>query len=69
MDNNNTASHEVLQIHEILTLKNLAITKVVTMLPLVKDPELKEIMQNEIQTVQQHIEDLRNIIQNNYQNN
>lgn len=66
---NNAASHETLQIHELLTLKNLTLTKAVTMLPLVTDPELKEIMQNEVQTVQHHIEDLRNIIQNNFQNN
>lgn len=68
MDNNKVEPHETLQIHELLTLKNLILTKTVTMLPLVKDPELKEIMQNEVQTVLQHIEDLRNIIQNNYQN-
>lgn len=66
---NNVELHEILQIHELLTLKNLTLTKTVTMLPLVKDPELKEIMQYEVQTVQQHIEDLRNLMQNNYQNN
>lgn len=69
MDKNKVAPHETLQIHELLTLKNLTLTKAVTMLPLVTDPELKDIMQNEVQTVQQHIEDLRTIIQDNYQNN
>ena len=68
MDNIKVAQHETLQVHELLTLKNLTLTKTVTMLPLVTDPELKEIMQNEVQTVQKHIEDLRNIIQNNFQN-
>lgn len=69
MDNSKVAPHETLQIHELLTLENLTLTKTITMLPLVTDPELKDIMQNEVQTVQQHIEDLRNLMQNNYQNN
>ena len=69
MDNSKVTPHETLQIHELLTLKNLTLTKSVTMLPLVTDPELKDIMQNEVQTVQKHIEDLRNIINSNIQNN
>lgn len=69
MDNKKMAPHETLQLHEILTLKNLTLTKTVTMLPLVKDPELKEIMQNEVGITEKHIEELRNIININSQNN
>ena len=69
MDKNKKAPYETLQIHELLTLKNLSLTKAVTMLPLVTDPELKDIMENEVQTVKTHIDDLRNIMNDNLQNN
>lgn len=69
MNNNKITPQETLQIHELITLKNLSLTKTVTMLPLVKNPDLKKLMENEVQTTKTHIEDLKNIIDNNLQNN
>lgn len=39
------ALHETLEVHELLTFKNLALTKSLTMSPLVQDEQLKNIMQ------------------------
>ncbi len=53
------APNETIQLHEILTLKNLCLTKAVTMSPLVSDDELKNLINNDIQTTQNHIKELR----------
>jgi similar to spore coat protein len=53
------APNETMQLHEILTLKNLVLTKAVTMSPLVSDEELKALIKNYIMQSQQHIKELR----------
>jgi similar to spore coat protein len=53
------APNETMQLHEILTLKNLVLTKAVTMSPLVSDEELKALIKNNIMQSQQHIKELR----------
>jgi similar to spore coat protein len=52
------APNETMQLHEILTLKNLSLTKSITMSPLVSDEELKTILKNNIKITQQHIKEL-----------
>ena len=59
MDNRGLAPNESIQLLELMTLKNLTLTKSVTMSPLVSDPVLKGILQNEINTCQAHIKELR----------
>lgn len=56
------APNECIQLHEILTLKNLSLTKSITMSPLVSDEELKTIMKNNIQMSQMHIKELRDYL-------
>ena len=59
MNKQNITPHETIQLHELLTFKNLCLTKSVTMSPLVSDVELKAILQQDITLTQQHIEQLR----------
>lgn len=53
------APNETMQLHEILTLKSLSLTKEVTMSPLISDEDLKAIIKNDIKQTQQHIKELR----------
>jgi similar to spore coat protein len=59
MDNRGLAPNESIQLLELMTLKNLTLTKSVTMSPLVSDTELKGILQNEIKACQAHIKELQ----------
>lgn len=62
MDQRTLAPNETIQLHELLTLKNLSLTKSVTMSPLVSDEELKTILQNDVGTCKQHIEELTGLM-------
>lgn len=50
---------ETNQIHELLTFKNICLTKSVTMSPLVSDEDLKSILKEDTETTKQHIEQLK----------
>jgi len=63
MDKQRIAPNEIIQLHELLTLKNLCITKSVTMSPLVADVELKSILQQDVILSQQHIQELRGFME------
>lgn len=65
MDDKKMAPHEGLQINELLTMKNLSMTKSVTMQPLITDEELKGIAKQHISTNEEHIKELRDIIEKN----
>ncbi|WP_010283735.1 Spore coat protein F [Bacillus timonensis] len=56
------ALHETLEVHEILTFKNLCLTKTVTMSGLVQDPELKAILSNDVSTSTKSITRLKELI-------
>jgi similar to spore coat protein len=56
------APNESMQLHEIITLKNTCLTKLITTAPLISDEELKTILQEEIQVSQRHIEELRDLM-------
>lgn len=62
MDQRATAPHETIQLHELLTMKNLCITKSSTMSVLVSDEELKSILQNDVTTSQQHVKELSELM-------
>ncbi|WMJ89072.1 spore coat protein [Anaerocolumna sp. MB42-C2] len=57
------APNETMQLHEILTLKNLCLTKSITMSPLISDEELKAIITNDIQKSVQHIKELKEYLE------
>jgi similar to spore coat protein len=57
------APHEALEIHELVEFKNLCATKSVTMAGLVKDEELKNILQQDYSASQGHIKELQSLLQ------
>ena len=63
MDEQSLTINESIQLHEILTFKNLCLTKSITMSPLVSDDELKSIIQQEITVAKAHIEELRGFME------
>lgn len=52
---------EINQIHELLTFKNICLTKSITMSPLISDEELKSILREDVITTKQHIEELKSL--------
>lgn len=56
--------HESIQLHELLTFKNLCLTKSVTMSPLVSDKELKDILNQDATNAERHINELISLMQN-----
>ncbi len=57
------APHEVMELHELLTFKNLCATKSATMAGLVKDEELKGMLQQDFTASQSHIKELQTLMQ------
>lgn len=56
------ALHETLEVHELLTLKNVSLTKTTMMAPLVQDEHLKTILENEISQGSSAIERLEKFL-------
>ncbi|MBD8068699.1 hypothetical protein [Bacillus sp. PS06] len=56
--------HETLDVHELLTIKNISLTKSTLMSGLVADEELKAILANEAALGQKHIKQLQELITN-----
>jgi similar to spore coat protein len=59
---NTIAPHEALEIHELLTFKNVCATKSATMAALVKDDELKSLLQQDFTASKDHIKELQNLM-------
>jgi similar to spore coat protein len=66
MDQQAITPTETMQLHELLTFKNLCLTKSFTMSPLVSDQELKSILQNDVSTSKQHIQELSGLMQHSF---
>ena len=56
------AMHETLEVHEILTLKTSYVTKGTAMLELVEDEKLKKILEEDVQTSTEAINELKKIL-------
>jgi len=54
--------HETLDVHELLTFKNLCLTKATTMSKLAQDAELKAILESDITSGIQNIQQLQKFI-------
>ena len=59
---NTIAPHEALELHELVTFKNICATKSASMSALVKDEELKGILQQDFTTSKEHIKELQNLM-------
>ena len=63
MKHQGTAPHESIELHELLTFKNVSLTKSVTMSKLVSDNELKAILHQDAVACQQHIKELKFLLE------
>jgi similar to spore coat protein len=61
--------HETLEVHELLTFKNLCVTKAFTMSGFVQDPQLKSILTNDVASGRKFITQLQQLITDRSQNN
>ncbi|MDP4110445.1 MAG: hypothetical protein Q8878_10510 [Bacillota bacterium] len=52
------APHETIELHELLTFKDLCLTKSAAMSSLASDDELKQMLQNDALLSQQHVMEL-----------
>jgi similar to spore coat protein len=59
---NQIAPREALELHELLTFKNVCATKAVSMVSLVKDEELKSILQQDFTSSKEHIKELNELM-------
>ncbi|MBE1440853.1 spore coat protein [Paenibacillus sp. OAS669] len=58
----NLGTHEILELHEILSFKNVCLTKSAAMQNLVQDPNLKNIIVQDITQSKQDIQELQNVL-------
>lgn len=58
------ALHETLEVHEIAAFKTISLTKAKTMQALVSDPELKQIMMQDVEISTRQLEELSAILSN-----
>ncbi len=58
------ALHETLDLHELLTFKNLCLTKATTMSAFAQDEELKNLLANDVTAGTRHIEQLQQFLTN-----
>ncbi len=57
------APHETFDLHELLVLKTVSATKSSVMAGLVKDEELKTILQQDLSATQEQIKELQSLLQ------
>lgn len=60
--NSNYAMHEMLEVHEMAAFKTVCLTKSKTMQALVTDPELIQILQQDVQLSQQQLQELGGVL-------
>lgn len=63
MPNLRISPHEALEIHELLALKNKCALKASNFTGMVADPKLRVMLETDLKKSQQHIKDLRDLIQ------
>lgn len=60
--NSNYALHEMLEVHEMAAFKTICMTKSKAMQILVTDPELMQILQEDVQLSQQQLQELGGVL-------
>lgn len=66
MDNNRQlAPHETLEVHELLTFKNVCCTKAQAMETMVQDEELRKLLQADVRNGQEEIKELKGLLLRN----
>jgi len=60
--NHQMGVHETLELHELLTFKNLCLTKSSTMSALVQDEQLRNILDQDASSARNHIQELQSFV-------
>lgn len=64
MDTQYLAPHETYELHELLTFKNLCLTKSATLSGLVQDPNLKGILEQDVQKTRGQVQRIKEFMTN-----
>lgn len=56
------APHETLDLHELLASKTVSVTRTSAMLSAVNDPELRAVMEGDIQMCSKHAKDIQSLL-------
>lgn len=62
MESNTKGVHEVNELHEMLTFKNVCMTKSAVMAGVVQDPALQSLLQQDVKMSMKHCQDLKNLL-------
>lgn len=65
--NTTYALHEMLEVHEIAAFKTVCMTKSKTMQILVSDPELQQILRNDVQVSTRQLQELSGLLSKSQQ--
>lgn len=65
--NTTYALHEMLEVHEIAAFKTVCLTKSKTMQILVSDPELQQILRNDVQVSTRQLQELSGLLSKSQQ--
>lgn len=64
MNTHYLAPHETYELHELLTFKNVCLTKSATMSGLIQDQELKSILERDVTTTKAQLQRIQQFITN-----
>lgn len=63
MVNNKLGVHEQLELHELLNMKATCVSKSASMSNLASDDALRQLLQQDVQSGKQHLNDLQSLLQ------
>ncbi|SFH95833.1 MULTISPECIES: spore coat protein [unclassified Bacillus (in: firmicutes)] len=62
MGSNTKGVHEVNELHEMLTFKNVCMTKSAVIAGVAQDPALQSLLQQDVNMSMKHCQDLKNLL-------
>ncbi|NLW17372.1 MAG: spore coat protein [Firmicutes bacterium] len=62
MHNRRLAPHEMLDLHELIGMKNVCAAKSAAMMNMVTDPQLRQFLQQEMQTATQQAHQIQSLL-------
>lgn len=62
MRDSRLGTHEMLDLHELIGMKNVCAAKSATMMGMVADPQLRSFLQHDMQTATQHAHEIQSLL-------
>jgi similar to spore coat protein len=62
MHNSRLAPHEMLDLHELIGMKNVCAAKSAAMMNMVNDPQLRNFLQQDVQTAKQQAHQIQSLL-------